>query len=386
LKNNFVLYKGVYKKMKLPFTDLGLLHKQDKEEFMKVFEKCLDNSAFIMGEYITELEKGICEFLNCKYAIGVSSGTDALYIPLLAAGIKEGDEVIVPDLTFVATANAVAYIGAKPIFADVDSETWCIDPEDIKKKITSKTRCIIPVHLYGHPADMDPINEIAKEYGLYVIEDAAEAHGAGYKGRKVGSLGDAGVFSFYGNKIITTGEGGMITTNNKDLYERAKFLKDHAMSKEKRYFHPEIGFNYRLTNIQAALGVAQLERIEELINKKRQIFNWYKEYLSDFDKIILNHEKEWAKNVYWMVCMVLKDDANVKRDELMKRLKDEGIDTRPFFYPISEMPMYVKNLNYNNPFTKHLSERGLNLPSGVNLNNEDAKWICTTIKMILKGV
>ncbi len=357
-----------------------------KKELNYVIQAVKSGWVSSLGEFINEFEKRFAEYIGVKYALTTSNGTTALHLLLVSLGIKEGDEVIVPDLTFVATANAVAYTGAKPIFVDVDSETWCIDPEDIKKKITSKTRGIIPVHLYGHPADMDPINEIAKEYGLYVIEDAAEAHGAGYKGRKVGSLGDAGVFSFYGNKIITTGEGGMITTNNKDLYERAKFLKDHAMSKEKRYFHPEIGFNYRLTNIQAALGVAQLERIEELINKKRQIFNWYKEYLSDFDKIILNHEKEWAKNVYWMVCMVLKDDANVKRDELMKRLKDEGIDTRPFFYPISEMPMYVKNLNYNNPFTKHLSERGLNLPSGVNLNNEDAKWICTTIKMILKGV
>lgn len=331
-----------------------------------------------LGKYIDEFEQKFAEFVGTRYAVAVSNGTVALHLALVSLGIKEGDEVIVPDLTFVATANAVRYTGAKPVFADVDTETWCIDPEDVKKKITSKTKAIIPVHLYGHPADMDEINKIAKEYGLYVIEDAAEAHGAEYKGKKVGSLSDVGIFSFYGNKIITTGEGGMLTTNDEKLYEKAKFLRDHAMSKEKRYWHTEIGFNYRMTNIQAALGVAQLERIDELINKKRQIFQWYKEFLSDIEGIRLNPEKEWAKNVFWMVCLVLEKDFGLSRDELMLKLKEKGIDTRPFFYPISSMPMYGGNCKNKN--SKYLSQRGMNLPSGVSLTKEDIMYISDVLR------
>jgi len=335
-----------------------------------------------LGHYITEFEKKFAEYIGVKYALTTSNGTTALHLALVTLKIKEGDEVIVPDLTFVATANAVAYTGAKPIMVDVEPDTWCINPNCIKKAISKKTKAIIPVHLYGHPADMDEINKVAKEYGLYVIEDAAEAHGAEYKDKKVGSLGDVGVFSFYGNKIITTGEGGMITTNDKKLYQRAKFLRDHAMNPEKRYWHPEIGYNYRMTNLQAALGLAQLERIDELIEKKRQIFGWYKEFLGDLEGIRLNPEKEWAKNVFWMVCIVLEKELGISRDELMAKLKEKGIDTRPFFYPMSQMPMY--NSGEERSVTYNLSERGLNLPSGVNLNKDEAQWICETIKTILK--
>jgi perosamine synthetase len=335
-----------------------------------------------IGEYIEKFERRFAEFVGTKYALTTSNGTTGLHLALVTFGIGDGDEVIVPDLTFIATANAVTYTGAKPVFADVDPETWCIDPEDIRRKITSKTKAIIPVHLYGHPADMDAINEIAKEYGLFVLEDAAEAHGAEYKRKKVGSLGHAGVFSFYGNKIITTGEGGIITTNDEKFYERARYLRDQAMSKEKRYWHTDIGFNYRMTNIQAALGLAQLERIEELIEKKRQIFKWYKEYLGDIEGIRLNPEKEWAKNVYWMVCMVMDNNFGITRDELMKKLKEKGIDTRPFFYPISQMPMY--NYGIINNVAYKISQVGLNLPSGVNLDKDEAEYICENIRKIIK--
>ncbi len=330
-----------------------------------------------LGEYIDKFEQKFAEFVGTRYAVAVCNGTVALHLALVSLGIKEGDEVIVPDLTFIATANAVVYAGAKPVFADIDPKIWCIDPEDVKKKITKRTKAIIPVHIYGHPADMDEINNIAREYDLYVIEDAAEAHGAEYKGKKVGSLGDIGIFSFYGNKIITTGEGGMLTMNDEKLCERAKFLRDHAMSKDKRYWHTEIGFNYRMTNIQAALGLAQLERIDELINKKRQIFEWYKEFLSGIEGIRLNPEKEWAKNVYWMVCLVVEGDFRISRDELMRRLRDDGVDTRNFFYPISEMPMYGGRCENKN--AKHVSQRGLNLPSGVNLTKEEVMYISDVV-------
>lgn len=334
-----------------------------------------------IGPYVERFEQKFAEFVGTKYAISVSNGTVALHLALVTLGIKDGDEVLVPDLTFVATANAVTYCRAKPIFVDVTQNNWCIDPVDIRKKITKNTRAIIVVHLYGHPANMDEILEIAKEYNLFVIEDCAEAHGAVYKGQIVGSMGDFGTFSFYGNKIITTGEGGMLTTNSSELYERAKFLKDHAMSKDRKYYHPEIGYNYRMTNIQAALGLAQLERIEEIISKKRQIFEWYKKYLGDIDGIRLNPEEEWAKNVYWMVCMVLDKDFGITRDELMVKLREKGIDTRPFFYPMSGLPMYGGSPI--NPVAKYLSERGINLPSSAKLTEEEVRWIAKSIKEII---
>jgi perosamine synthetase len=332
-----------------------------------------------LGEYVNKFEEEFAKFVGTKYALTVANGTVGLHLALVSLGIKEGDEVIIPDLTFIATANAVKYTGAKPVFADIDIETWCISVEDIERKITRRTKAIIPVHLYGHPADMNPIMEIAKKYNLYIIEDCAEAHGAEYKGKKVGSIGHCGVFSFYGNKIITTGEGGMITTNDEKLYEKAKYLRDHAMSKEKRYWHTEIGYNYRMTNIQAALGLAQLERIYEIIQKKRQVFEWYKEGLKDLEGIKLNPEKEWAKNVYWMVCLVNKNFDEERRNDFMIKLKEKGIDTRPFFYPCSMMPMYKQD-NFINPASYDLYKKGINLPSGYNLTIEDVSYICKTIR------
>jgi perosamine synthetase len=330
-----------------------------------------------LGKYIKIFEDKFAEFCGTKYALATSNGTAALHLTVALLGIKEGDEVIIPDLTFIATANAVSYTGAKPVCADIEAETWCIDPESVRKKITQRTRAIIPVHLYGHPADMDGIMNLAEQYNLYVIEDASEAHGARYKNRMVGSIGDLGVFSFYGNKIITTGEGGMITTNNPEFYEKAAFLRDHAMSKDKRYWHPEIGFNYRMTNLQAALGVAQLERIAELINKKRQIFKWYEESLEGVSVIKLNPQKDWAENVYWMICLLLEEGISDKKESLTQKLKEKGIDSRPFFYPISLMPMYksegINRIAYS------VSRRGLNLPSGVDLTREEVDYIAHAI-------
>lgn len=333
-----------------------------------------------IGEYIEEFERRFADFIGTKYAVSVSNGTVGLHLALAALGIGPGDEVLVPDLTFVATANAVKYTGATPIFVDIDPKTWCMDPEDLKKKITPNSKAVIPVHLYGYPANMDEILNIAQKENLYVIEDCAEAHGAEISNRKVGSFGNCGVFSFYGNKIITTGEGGMITTNDEELFIRLKFLKDHGMSKEKRYWHPEIGFNYRMTNIQAAIGLAQMERKEYIIEKKRKIFNWYKNYLEEFGINVsysLNpedDEKTKSKNVFWMVSIVLWDFDETKRNKLIELLKVVGVDSRPFFYPISEFPMY-----HGKPVckvSKHVSERGLNLPSSPILEENDVKAIC----------
>ncbi|MEO0225045.1 MAG: DegT/DnrJ/EryC1/StrS family aminotransferase [candidate division WOR-3 bacterium] len=333
-----------------------------------------------LGKYVDMFEEKFASYCGTKYALTTSNGTTALHLVLAALGIKPGDEVIIPDITFVATGNTVKYVGAKPVIVDIEEDTLCIDPESVKKAITPKTKAIIAVHLYGHPANMEEINKIAEEYDLIVIEDAAEAHGAEVNGKKVGSLGHVGTFSFYGNKIITTGEGGMITTNDANLYERMRHLRDHAMSKEKRYWHTEVGFNYRMTNIQAALGLAQLERVDEIIAKKRLIFKWYKEGLKDIEGIKLNYEAPWAKNVYWMVCLEVEGYTEKQRDELMKRLKEKNIDTRPYFYPLSDMPMFEKA---DTPIAHKVYQRGLNLPSYFDITREDVQYICEVIRGFL---
>ena len=335
-----------------------------------------------LGEYITQFEEQFAKFIGTKYAVSCTNGTVALHLAMVSAGVKPGDEVIIPDLTFVATASAVKYIGAIPVFADIDPATWCINPDSIKKLITPRTKAIVPVHLYGYPAEMTVINKIAVEHGLTVFEDAAEAHGASINKKKVGSFGKCGVFSFYGNKIITTGEGGMITTSDQVLHDRAKYLRDHAMSKTKRYWHTELGYNYRITNIQAALGLAQLHRIDSIIKKKLKIFSWYKKYLGQSELFSLNPEQKGITNVIWMVSILLPEKLKIDRDNLMKKLREKNIDTRPFFYPISQLPMY--NTGVINPVAYDIAERGMNLPSAFNLTEEQVEYICKQMLMLIK--
>lgn len=334
-----------------------------------------------LGRYIDMFEEKFALYCGTKYAVATSNGTTALHLALVSLGVTAEDEVIIPDLTFVATASAIKYIGAKVVTVDIDEDTLCISPEAIKKAITSKTKAIIPVHLYGHPANMEEINKIASEHNLFVVEDAAEAHGAEVNSKKVGSLSHAGVFSFYGNKIITSGEGGMITTDDEELYKKMRYLRDHAMSKEKRYWHTEVGFNYRMTNLQAALGVAQFERIDELLSKKREIFEWYQEVLKDVNGINLNHQAPWAKSVYWMVCLELDGYTEIQRDEFIQKLKANNIDSRPYFYPVSDMPMYE---NVETPITHKVYQRGLNLPSYFDITKEQVEYVCQTIKSELR--
>jgi len=333
-----------------------------------------------LGKYIDMFEKKFAKYCGVKYAVATSNGTTALHLTLVSLGITKDDEVIIPDFTFVATASAVKYIGAKVITVDIEKDTLCISPKAIEKAITSKTKAIIPVHLYGYPANMKEINKIAKKYNLYVVEDAAEAHGAEENGKKVGGLSDAGVFSFYGNKIITSGEGGMITTNNEELCKKLRYLRDHAMSKDKRYWHTEVGFNYRMTNLQAALGVAQFERIDELLAKKKEIFEWYQEELKDIKNIKLNFQKENYKNVYWMICVEIIGYNEEQRDDLLMKLKENGIDGRPFFYPVSDMPMYEKS---NTAITHKVYQRGINLPSYFDITKDQVKYICEQLKELI---
>jgi perosamine synthetase len=334
-----------------------------------------------IGKYIDEFEEKFASYCRTEYALAVSNGTTGLHLALATLGIKAGDEVIIPDLTFVATANAVAYTGATPVLADIDADTLCLDPASVKSLVSPRTKAIVPVHLYGHPADMDALTEIAEANGLAIIEDAAEAHGAEYKGRRVGGLGQCGVFSFYGNKVITTGEGGMLTTNDQAFYLRAKRLRDHAMSAEKRYFHEERGFNYRITNLQAALGVAQLERIDEFLDRRAEIMDWYACEIATTGKIRLNRVKNWAKSAFWMICLEVDGFDETRRDAFMLELKARGIDSRPYFCTMSSMPMYRQAPL---PIANGKSRIGLNLPSYYELTKSDVRRIGSEVNEILR--
>lgn len=324
------------------------------------------------GPFITEFEDKFAEYCGTRYGVSTSNGTTALHLALVALDIKKGDEVILPTLTFISTANAVTYTGAKPVFVDSHPRYWCMNPEKIREKITKKTKAIIAVHLYGHPCDMDPIQEIAEKYSLKVVEDAAEAHGAEYKGKKIGSLSDVSCFSFYGNKIITSGEGGMCLTDDEKLAEKMRTLRDHGMNPEKKYWHDVIGFNYRMTNLQAAVGVAQLKKLDKFITEKRRIAAEYNRLLENARGIKTPPEEPWAKNVYWMYSILSE-----RRDEIMQKLKEAEIDSRPFFHPVHQQPPYKRRDKY--PIAEDLSAHGLNLPSSVSLRNEDIAKIASVI-------
>jgi|SRR5665213_342154 len=333
-----------------------------------------------IGKYIDQFEADFAGYCGTEYALAVSNGTTALHLALAALGIKAGDEVIIPDLTFVATANAVAYTGATPVLADIDPDTLCIDPASVKSLISPRTKAVVPVHLYGHPADMDVLTELAEAHGLAIIEDAAEAHGAEYRGCRVGGFGKCGVFSFYGNKVITTGEGGMLTTNDREFHQRAKRLRDHAMSETKRYFHDERGFNYRLTNLQAALGVAQLERIDEFLDHRTEIMSWYASEVATSPSVRLNRVKNWAKSAFWMVCLEVDGFDEGRRDAFMANLKARGIDSRPYFCTMSSLPMYRQ---VPLPVAGAKAVVGLNLPSYFELTREDVRRIGSAVNDIL---
>ncbi|MFH1210396.1 MAG: DegT/DnrJ/EryC1/StrS family aminotransferase [archaeon] len=345
---------------------------------LKYVKDCIESGwVSSIGEYVTKFEDGFAAYSGVRHGISTSNGTVALHLALSALGIGKGDEVLIPDLTFIATANAVTYTGAKPVLVDVDPETWNMDASRLEEKVNDNTKAIIPVHLYGHPCDMQAIREVADKYGLKVIEDAAEAHGATYKGKRVGSLSDVSCFSFYGNKIITTGEGGICLTDDADLADRLRFLKDHGMSKDRRYWHPEIGFNYRLTNIQAAIGLAQLENIDFIIMRKRLNASMYNKFLKDVKGITVPPEKEWATNVFWMYSILVDDDFKHSRDEVMHKLKENGIDSRPFFYPLHQMPPYFSTEKFE--VSDRLSRQGVNLPSSIKLIHSDFERISSVI-------
>ena len=312
------------------------------------------------GKYIDIFEDKFSNYSDCAYGISVSNGTAALHLAMVALGIGKDDEVIIPDLTFAATINAVLHANATPVIVDIEADSWCIDPNEIEKAITKNTKAIIPVHLYGQPCDMDAILKIAKKYNLIVIEDCAEAHGATYNGKKVGSFGDVGCFSFFGNKVITTGEGGMCTTNSTELYSKLKLLRNHGMSSTRKYWHTAVGYNFRLTNLQAAIGVAQLERIDKIHDSRRMYENGYKEILKSQNFTFQNDLKA-RKRITWLVSILA--NRTIDKDKYMQSLKNQGIDARPFFYRLSDMEIYKDYCNTKTPVAKNLSEKGFNLPT-----------------------
>ncbi len=350
----------------------------------KYVNDCIDSSWISStGKYINEFEAKFAEFCGVKHALSCSNGTVALHLALMALDIKPGDEVIVPTLTYIATANSVKYCGAKPVLVDCDRYTWNIDARTFEAAITDKTRAVIVVPLYGNPADMDAILDIARRHNIYVIEDAAEAHGATYKGKKSGSIGDIGSFSFFGNKIITTGEGGMLTTNNDELAAKIRLLKGQGMDPNHRYWFNIIGFNYRMTNIEAAIGLAQLENINKHMQNRQEVSSVYARELSKMSEYIeFQSVQKEATHVQWMFSILLKDTVKKSRDELIEFLAQNNIETRPVFYPMHIMPPYYETKSY--PNAEYISKKGLNLPTHALLTEEDIVFVCSKIKEFIK--
>lgn len=336
------------------------------------------------GDYLTRFEEGFAAYVGVAHGIGTTNGTTALHLALAALGVGPGDEVIVPDFTMISSAFAVCYCGAMPVFVDADPDTWNMDVTKVAAKIGPRTKAIMAVHIYGHPTDMDPLSALAKEHGIPLLEDAAEAHGAEYKGRRCGSLGDLAAFSFYANKAITTGEGGMVVTSDAALAEECRLLRNLAFPRTggRVYRHDRIGFNYRMSNLQGALGLAQLERIDTYVTARRAHAARYNERLAGLAAVQLPVERPWAKNSYWMYGIVLGDAARLGRDDLARRLAAEGIETRPFFQPMHDQPALVrygiaKGDAY--PVSDRLAARGLYLPSGSDLADADIDRVCAAL-------
>ena len=358
---------------------------------LKYLKDCVETGWFSsLGKYVGLFEKEFSSAIGMKYGIACSNGTAGLYAALKVLGIRDSDEVIIPDFTIIVTANVVIENGAKPVLVDVEPDTWCIDPDKIEEAITEKTKAIIVVHMYGHPVDMERINAIAQKRNLFVIEDCCQSHGALYKGKHTGSLSHISVFSFYANKILTTGEGGMILTDNEEYAQRIKIFIDNGFEVP-RFKHNVLGFNYRMGNLQAAVGLAQTERFHEAVNRKREIAARYIKGLKDFPHVTLPVEKGDVKNVYWMFAILINGSFGMSKDEVMLALQDEGIGTRSFFYGMHLQPVFIKggnprfpDLNGSWPVTDDLGKRGLYLPSGLDLTDEQVDFCVMKLKSLVK--
>ena len=373
--------------MRKVFVNEPVLNGNEK----KYIDECIDtNWISFEGPFVKRFEEGMANLTHRKYGVAVANGSVALDTAIIALEIGEGDEVIMPDFTIMSCAAPIVRAGARPVLIDADPLTWNMKVEDIEAKITKNTKAIMVVHIYGLPVDMDPVFELAEKYNLAIIEDAAEMHGQTYKGRPCGSLGTISTFSFYPNKHITCGEGGMVVTDDEKLAERCQLARNLFFSPKKRYVHEELGYNFRMTNLQAAIGCAQLERIDETVVKKRHIGHLYNELLKDVEGIQKPVEKtEYADNIYWVYGMVLDDSVKVDADEFMKRLGAEGIGCRGFFWGMHEQPVFKKMHLFDGesyPNAERLARRGLYIPSGLNLTDDDQEYVADKLKKVLAEV
>ncbi len=344
---------------------------------------CIESSWISScGKYVEKFERAFADYCGVGHAVSCSSGTAALHVALLALGVGAGDEVILPTLTFVATANAVTYCGARPRFVDIEPDTWTIDPALIEAKITARTKAILPVHLYGYVANMDAVTEIAGRHNLFVVEDAAEAHGAEFRGRRVGSLSEVAAFSFYGNKIISSGEGGMVVTDSEELGRYAAQLRGQGMDLNQRYWFPIIGYNYRMPNLTAAVGLAQLELIDWHLNRRREIASWYRDILRDVPGIGWQSAKDGRKNVDWLFTIILDEPIRVSRDDVIARLSERGVETRPVFYPMHVLPPYREMGQEDGlfPVAERVARSGLSLPTWAGLQRKDVIYVCDALR------
>ena len=340
--------------------------------------------------YHERFERAFAEYVGRRYAIALPSCTSAIHLALAALGVGPGDEVVLPEATWIASSAPVTYVGATPVFADIDERTWCLSPRSFEECLTPRTKAVIPVDLYGNMPDMDAILEIAQRHRIAVIEDAAEAIGSEYKGRRAGSFGNASVFSFHGSKTLTTGEGGMLVTDDDDLRARALFLRDHGRKPgDKMFFNHEVAYKYKMSSMQAALGLAQLERVDELLARKRLIFGWYEKNLRDVKGIELNYGAPETQNVYWMVTAVLDPRIGLKKEKLMRLMDEQQIDCRPFFFPLSSIPAYFETeqarlARARNRTAYRVTPYGINLPSGLNLTEDNVAFVCGVLKAALE--
>jgi perosamine synthetase len=343
---------------------------------------CFDSSRISSsGNYLDRFEAGFASFCRARQAIACVNGTAAIHLALLAVGVGPGDEVLLPDVTFIATANAVTYCGAKPVFVDVKPDSWNIDPELAEAAISPRTKAIIAVHLYGLPANLHLLGQIARRHGLALVEDAAEAHGALCRGTPVGAIGDVGAFSFYGNKIITTGEGGMVVTQNQEFADRIRQLKGQGQDFKRRYWFPVVGYNYRMNNLQAAIGLAQLERAEWHMAQHRRVAQTYFEMLEGLPGLTLPLEPSWARHAFWMFTVLLDNATEAERDHVMAQMAKDGVETRPMFYPIHQLPPYRElQPAAQFPVSTDVAARGISLPTWAGLTKEQIHKVVRSLR------
>jgi perosamine synthetase len=340
------------------------------------------------NDFPSRFEKAFAVHVGTRFAVALPSCTSAIHLALAAGGVGSGDEVVVPDLTWIASAAPVSYVGASPVFADADPDTWCVTAQTVERRLTARTKAIIAVDLYGSMPPLDELRELADRRGLLLIEDAAEGLGSTWKGRPAGSFGHLGVFSFHGSKTLTTGEGGMLVTDDESLYQRIQFLRDHGRAPSgKMFWNTEVAFKYKMSALQAALGLAQLERLDELVGKKREIFGWYRDALADCPWIALNAEPAGVVNSYWMSTAVLPFRPENEKETLLRRLSERGVDCRPFFYPLSTIPAYAELPAAAVARREHLrahqiSRYGINLPCALRLTHDDVMTVAGALRSV----